>query len=378
MAITTIPEIPKEQNIWLVRTKGGSYYNDFTVNKYIALGWDKISRELIVNSSMSNDSKKEKISKLYPDEKRPGLIFGQLYNFYCVMKKGDLVLISSEGSKFFRVGILGDEIAEISHKKDSENEYVVCSYKHKKSVKWIAEIDVCQDVYLSKFIKVQHAISNITEYSGYIYRNIYSCYIVEDQIHLSLQKTSTTQFGMRSNVELQSIILDTIDLCNELYNGDNNLKDVVIKTAVGSPGFLEIILTSSIPTFFSALFIVNSILGKFKDSDGNTRNGIIGLIDEINKLLNDHTNRKKIAAETKAIQENYELDKELKRAQIEKVKAETRKINIECDEMNKVAETNVLNCATSIVDVLEEKGENLKRVADKNGISCHDNEELAS
>lgn len=91
--VLSIPEISNERQIWLIRTNGGLYYNDFTTNKYVALGWDAVSVDLLLNSSISNDAKKEKINELYPDEKRPGLIFSQLYNFHCVMNNGDLVLI---------------------------------------------------------------------------------------------------------------------------------------------------------------------------------------------------------------------------------------------------------------------------------------------
>ena len=112
--VLSIPEISNERQIWLIRTNGGLYYNDFTTNKYVALGWDAVSVDLLLNSSISNDAKKEKINELYPDEKRPGLIFSQLYNFHCVMNNGDLVLIPSEGTKFIRVGILGETVEEVS------------------------------------------------------------------------------------------------------------------------------------------------------------------------------------------------------------------------------------------------------------------------
>ena len=95
LTVLSMPEISKEKQIWFIRTSSGLYYNDFIINKYVALGWDKVSKNLLLNSSVSNDAKKEMIGELYPDEKRPGLIFSQLYNFHCVMNNGDLVLIPS-------------------------------------------------------------------------------------------------------------------------------------------------------------------------------------------------------------------------------------------------------------------------------------------
>ena len=62
--ILSIPEITKERQIWFIRTNGGLYYDDFITNKYVALGWDAVSKDLLLNSNISNDAKKEKISEL--------------------------------------------------------------------------------------------------------------------------------------------------------------------------------------------------------------------------------------------------------------------------------------------------------------------------
>lgn len=50
-------------------------------------------------------------------------------------------------------------------------------------------------------------------------------------------------------------------------------------------------------------------------------------------MRNDYIDRKKKIAETKVIEENIQLDKELKQAQIDKISAETRKINAEADAL---------------------------------------------
>ena len=57
--VLSIPEIPNERQIWFIRTNGGLYYNDFTTNKYVALGWNAVSIDLLLNSSISNDAKKD-------------------------------------------------------------------------------------------------------------------------------------------------------------------------------------------------------------------------------------------------------------------------------------------------------------------------------
>ncbi len=102
-----------------------------------------------------------------------------------------------------------------------------------------------------------------------------SCYIVDDFIHLSLQKTSSSDLEMKSNVELQASILEIVDVFYELYGEDESYKKITIKTAVGSPGFIEVILNYAVPTTFSVIFIVNTVLGKLKDSDGSTKKELL-------------------------------------------------------------------------------------------------------
>ena len=55
----------------------------------------------------------------------------------------------------------------------------------------------------------------------------------------------------------------------------NLIKKSQLKPAVGSPGFIEVILNYAVPTTFSVIFIVNTVLGKLKDSDGSTKKELL-------------------------------------------------------------------------------------------------------
>ena len=102
-----IPIVNSKRRIWFFRTKAGQYYFDFLANSYIALGWDLIPVELIVDSKIGRIEKKANIQALYPNEKRPGLILSQMDIFYNKMQLGDLVVIPSEGSKEISIGEIG-------------------------------------------------------------------------------------------------------------------------------------------------------------------------------------------------------------------------------------------------------------------------------
>ena len=92
------------------------------------------------------DSKKEKIEGLYPDEKRPGLILGQMDTFYNRMKENDLVVIPSSGGKQIAIGKIGSIVEKVCHKQQSDD-YAKCDYSHKRSVEWLKVVDSWQDIY---------------------------------------------------------------------------------------------------------------------------------------------------------------------------------------------------------------------------------------
>lgn len=94
-------------------------------------------------------------------------------------------------------------------------------------------------------------------------------------------------------------------------------------------------------------------------------------------MRNDYIDRKKKIAETKVIEENIQLDKELKQAQIDKINAETRKINAETDALEQSLIPSNQKIEKAVED-LEKTSKKIKDITDKNSIECHKNIDLAS
>ena len=142
---------------------------------------------------------------------------------------------------------------------------------------------------------------------------------------------------MKSNVELQASILEIVDIFYELYGEDESYKKITIKTAVGSPGFIEVLLNCAVPSTFS----------------------------------------QRPYETWKVIEENIQLDKKLKQAQIDKINAETRKINAEADALEQSLIPSSQKIEKAVED-LEKTSKKLKDITDKNSIECHKNIDLAS
>lgn len=346
----------REQKIWFFRTNSGEYYKDYCINGFVALGWDKIDRDLITNSNYSFDQKKEKISELYPDELRPGLILGQMNTFYNKMNIGDIIIIPSQGGKQICIGILQDLINDIKHSL-SEEEYAYCAYTHKRKVNWIKKIDSWQDIYLFKELRAQQTISDITDCAHLVYRNLYSAYVSKQSIHLTLQKKTNSDYSLKNNLEFSSAIISISENIAEMYN-EKNITDLIkIKTAVGSPGFIEIIMPYVPITTIAIGIIINAVLGKTKTENKTTSSGVIGILDIVNKIINDHHLRKKTDAEINLLN-----------AQACKTKAESKKISVETKLLEKNLNLPSQSKISNNIDIVEANCDKLKTATTSAGL----------
>lgn len=354
-----LPVIGDGSHIWFFRTQSGIFYYDFYINHYIALGWDLIPAPLVSNDKRSYDDKKEDVSELYPEEKRPGLILGQMETFYNKMQAGDLVVIPAMGGKRIAVGVLGNIASEIVHQYP-DDEYERCEYNHKRSVKWLKQIDLWTDVYLLRVLRAQQTISDITEYAEMIYRNLHPCYVSENALHLTLVKKAESDYRAKDNIDLQTSILAIHSLVSEYYGVLDQSGSIVVKTAVGSPGFLEIILPYVPTSVITAICTIRAIIGKTTSNDGKTNTGIMAILTKGNELLNDHSARKKAEAEIQQIEANTEKIK----AETAYTEALTRKVNAEAESIE-ISNMYALTATSGIA----EKSKVIRTAAIQSGIS---------
>lgn len=181
----------------------------------------------------SKEDKKAKIENLYPDEKRPGLIFGQMDVFYNQMNVGDLVIIPSEGTKQIAIGKIGNLVDEIKRRPDNAD-YDRCTYTHKRNVEWLKRVDAWQDVYLFKALRAQQTISDITMDAKLVFRNLFPVYIFENTIHLSIQKPT------QARVENEQLSVPDTEKVNavitEIMNSGAKMRNAAAKNGLSYGG----------------------------------------------------------------------------------------------------------------------------------------------
>lgn len=352
-----IPIIDGSEKIWFFRTQGGTYYFDFYTNSYIAIGWNKIKKNFILNENADREDLKTYISNEYPDEKRPGLVLNQIITFYTTMKEGDWVVIPTEGTKQIAIGKLEGFEGEFHHQLvyDENNKisnYTECEFSHQRHVKWFKQVDIEHDLYLTRALRGQQTISDITDFSEFIFRNLFPCFIRDGVAHFTLQKRSSGGFGFRENLAIQRSISDILDNTSRLYSEQDISDQLTLKTAVGSPGFMEIIipLLHSLPNFPTAtIFFIILCQGRAKGKDGKDYSGIAAIITAVNNFFDSIWNKHQVIANVaKTEAETRKINAEAKRAEAEaeKVLAESRKINAETQKAeaeSKLTEAQVEN-----------------------------------
>ena len=283
-----IPIVNAERRYWLVRTESGIYFDDFYFNNYIALGWDKI-KDIKEYEMLPEKDRNQKISELYPDEKKPGAIYNQIFKFTYDMHAGDIVLIPSENSSEIAFGELVDDVVlpYIVNPLDAleETSRLECKYNRRRKVNWIKTVKRDSlDPYLYKLMCSHAAISDACFYSDYIDRTLMSIFIKDNKAHIVYDVTTTKSIPATDMINFISSTLNTIDVFNSITGTNHNKTDIDLKLNVQSPGPVEfiayatgtgIILAAISLLFFGAKFNIELFkITKF-EVDGN---GLLGTI----------------------------------------------------------------------------------------------------
>lgn len=326
-----IPLIDDCQQVWFFRTQGGKYYTDFVSNNYIALGWNEINPDYVLRESTSRDDLKNYISAKYPNERRPGLVLNQIITFYKIMKNGDWIVIPSEGTKKIAIGKIEGFGGEFTHKIICDEnkivrEYSKCDFSNKRHVEWYKQADVENDLYLTRALRAQQTISDITDISEFIFRNLFPCYIQGMAAHFTLQKRSGDVYGFKESITIQSSIQQILDNTSNLYSDVNISDEMQLKTAVGSPGFIEMIIPMIHMIGFPTVAVFFVILSKAKDNNGNDYSGIAAIITAFNNFIDSFLSRHQreaVAHKIEAEARKIDAESRLLDAQTRKADAET-------------------------------------------------------
>lgn len=343
--------IPSSTNFWLVRTKGGRFYNDFCIQNFIALGWNIIDQDTLYDDFDEGQEESEQILKeevliKYKGNKRPGYPVNQSRTFMYEMQPNDFVVIPGLDDKPVLFGKLLHYYEDSSYTYEKEisflndippvGEPIDCPYKKRWKVQWLKSRKTEElNPYLGRLFASSHGLSKANDYSDYILSSIFDFY--------EWNGNYNGVFRVKQQQRIKSK-----DLSGFIYNIDKLSEAIIhaetsVKTNLNSPGDIILSIGSGITNlseiayyFWWAFFISSDIsFGPF------TVKGII-------PLINDFFSNKKSKSLQKAETERIEAEAALLRAKANKENAIADKMKAETEmlksEINYIA-SECHNCA---------------------------------
>ncbi|BAH07907.1 hypothetical protein [Clostridium kluyveri] len=355
-----IKVIDSSVNFWMVRTKKGFFYDEFIREKFIALGWNAITKDKILNVVNEENKKELKQKKLeikkYIERKYPITIktkqaiknFNKCVRFFYEMKDGDIVMIPSHGNNsicFARVGEYYEDInctyekeLEIINRIDSKESYgieEICPYKKRRKITILKTIDSERiNINLYKALASYHGLSDINDYSDFILSSIYNIYYRNNKINIV--------FNIEKEKEIGAIDFSKFmyNISQFFYSMDNSI-NVSTKMNLNSPGDVVFIVQQIQNNCNNVINVISSTKVLFGIicvwiAIGGGKIGPIQLPNAMDLFIKYKEHRIKM--------KNEYLNKELKEKQIEeedlKLKQEKIKLLELCKEIN-IASSNL-------------------------------------
>lgn len=273
-------EIKSDRKYWFIRTQGGSYFDEFFLDGFVAIGHEDVP---CVAENDRTESLLDSIKEQHPQATR---ILNQVHRFCTEIKKGDVVIIPSASSASFAFGYIEDDSifnVKVPEEDISEGK---CEFTRRRKTNWVRGIPKSRvDSKLYTFFRNQQTLSCVDEYSEFIERALNSFYIKDGIAHLTLSvETAESPNAIDIPLYMQGLLSRAYDIVDELSLAED-IKNVRSRINVQSAGLIELLGN---PVFVSlvAVVIIGLFGGKasFK-SDGTVTNGELGTDGFIGAVL---------------------------------------------------------------------------------------------
>lgn len=298
--LSALPGINNEANFWMVRANSGIYYTDFIMRHYVGIGHNEIS--LQEAKEQTNERLMEIFKERKPKDEQGNKIptgtyttwIGQLKRFANELTPGDYVVVPSEASERFSLGVVVGDPMEYSDEELSQLENVEgrenSPYKKRIQVQFLKSFNRSEaDPALYKMIYTQATLSQINQYASYILRAVFDAYVSDDKIYL------TFPVNQKKDIPARPFTSFTYHLTESYHTIDPEVEPI-IKSNVQSEGIVQLVLALSpmAGIFMLVLVVLRSKIGftikvnlkqgklEFKKTD----NGVIA-----QKILDDETRR---------------------------------------------------------------------------------------
>lgn len=208
-----IPQISETTSFWMLRSKGGFFYDEFIKESYVGLAWNYIEKNTSFEKN-NIEQLKEGIKNWYGD-KVPMTAINKCNRFINEIKEGDYVAIPSKGSAEIALCKIGEyfetdydtskEILEIKkiENKEAELGTVKCPYKKRRKIEVLLRIKTERlGPHLIRAISSYHGLCDMNPYAIDILNCIYDCYIYQNSVMFSINIAKKTPIKAREMSKL--------------------------------------------------------------------------------------------------------------------------------------------------------------------------------
>ena len=298
-----IAHIDGKRGYWFIRTFGGRYYPQFLNGSYVALGYNDMRKSLLdrlpTNENSAIAALKGKYLELHPNDKQAGKAANQLIRFSRHVKKGAVVLIPSADSSEISFGIVTGDLFECAHIADTE-----CPCLKRRNVRWVKTIrkrSLHPNLQLA--ISSRHALSDMSEYAGYIDSLLNDFYVKEDTATIVLNIRTKEDVTLDEFCGLQSIERIVQGFCEQEHI-DYTPGELVMKIQMESPGSMRLSGKQIFAIAFFGLTILSICGGgiEYSSPEGtHFKIGTDGLIEKYNDYMDRKADRELIKSAKHAI-----------------------------------------------------------------------------
>lgn len=323
-----IPFINADCRFWMIRTKGGYFYEEFIRNEFIAIGWNYLLSDTLKLKMVKKDLEalKERIKKIYKTN-YPGNALKKCDKFVKEMKSGDIAMIVDNGRiSFAFIGEYYEERDQAFSVDDEINTLrlidtgaadkgIRCPFKKRRKIHIIRTLNTDEPInpYLFKAMAMnRHSLSCLDDYSNIILSSCFDMYQFGDKTAVTFRVKTKNRI---KPIDLAELLTSVTMLIRSL---DQNVQeeDISAQTTLNSPGEVVISVINSIPwqsllVFYLAVF-GGSIYGVQFPS----------LLSIVKELIN-----------SKGTRELRNNEIEQSRLRTETMRLENKKMQIEIDRM---------------------------------------------
>lgn len=333
--VTKILDIPNDTGYWLVRADGGKYYEDFMLNDFISISDNKITLDKIKKAESLTGITIDHFKSLYLKDynawnsQQISHAANRTYKFIEEMKIGDVVLVPSNKSRSFLLGIINSvpyeaKEEEIMHQKAGH--YPVNPFYKRRKIQWLKEVnrsEISEKLYW--ILSAHQTIFNLEKEKEYINQLLAPVYCQNGIFHSTLKVSREEGINSNEWFKLYSLI-------NSIVEDEH--EEVIIKSNVQSPGLLEFVTTNPATAVSLSAIIGGIIFGEVNFMGIK----IVGIVPYYQTFRKGNLEMKKGEKEIEMMEEEKiakQIENDKAQFELEKDKFlwENKKIEIEAEQV---------------------------------------------